>query len=329
MRGTTYFHRNGGVVDLGQYEALTAGAALVRRPSGRLRCVGEDALDLLNRLSTNALMGLADGTGAETVLTSNKGRIVDLVFALKRRDDLLLLTSAGNETRVREWLDFYTIIEDVEVEDITGRTAAVSVVGPGASDLLSGAASSSVGDLEAGRSAELRAGGVEATAIRRDLGGITAFDLVSSAADGAALCDAIAAAGAVRVGHEALELVRIEQGSPAFGAELSEAYNPLEAGLQPIISYTKGCYVGQEVIARLTTYDKVQKRLVRLGWASDVDAASRDRLVQGGKQVGVVTSACRDPRTGAGLGLGYARKAQSAPGARLATETGEAVEVIG
>ena len=130
-----------------------------------------------------------------------------------------------------------------------------------------------------------------------------------------------------RPGRDAVELARIEQGVPAFGAELSESYNPLEAGLQHMVSYTKGCYIGQEVIARLTTYDKVQKRLVRLTWPADAQVDAGTKLMLDGRQAGVVTSAIRDPRTGYGLGLGYVRKALSDPGARLTSEEGAQVDV--
>ncbi len=312
-----------------QYEALTAGAALVQRPSGRLRCSGEDALDLLNRLSTNALMDLPESGGANTALTSNKGRIIDMLFVLRQHDRLLVITSPGNESRVREWLDFYTIIEDVEIEDITDSTTSVSLVGPASADLLSRVSRPPIPAPAPGSSVAVSVHGIEATAIRRDVGGIMAFDLIAPAPGGPALDAALTDAGAVRADPEVMERVRIEQGVPAFGAELGEAYNPLEAGLQPIISYTKGCYIGQEVIARLTTYDKVQKRLVRLRWAPGADIAPAAKLIHDGKQAGIVTSASQDAGTGAGIGLGYVRKAHSAPGSRLQSESGDTVETLG
>ena len=301
----------------------------MERPFGRLRCTGEDALDLLNRLSTNSLMDLPEGSGAHTVLTSNKGRIVDVTFVLRQPDHLMLLTGSGNETRVAEWIDFYTIIEDAEVENITAATAAVSLMGPGAAGLLASLAGPGAAPAESEDAAEVAVGGVPATAIRRDMGAIPAFDLVTSSADGAALRKAVTEAGVCPAGRDAVELARIEQGVPAFGAELDEAYNPLETGLQHMVSYTKGCYIGQEVIARLTTYDKVQKRLVRLTWSPDVEVEAGARLMLDGRQAGVVTSAIRDPRTGNGAGLGYVRKALSDAGTRLTSDAGTQVVVSG
>ena len=94
-----------------------------------------------------------------------------------------------------------------------------------------------------------------------------------------------------------------------------------------MVSYTKGCYIGQEVIARLTTYDKVQKRLVRLSWPSGAGVSAGARLMLDGKQAGLVTSAIRDPRTGDGAGLGYVRKALAGTGTQLTSESGAQVDM--
>ena len=274
-------------------------------------------------------MDLPVGSGAHTVLTSNKGRIVDVIFVLRRPDHLLLLTGGGNETTVAEWIDFYTIIEDTEIEDVTAATAAVSLIGPGAVGLLASLAGPDAPPAGNEDAAEVAIDGAQATAIRRDMGAIPAFDLIASDSDGPPLLENLTGAGAFPVGRDTVELARIEQGVPAFGAELDEAYNPLEAGLQHMISYIKGCYIGQEVIARLTTYDKVQKCLVRLAWPSDADVDAGAKLMLDARQAGVVTSAIRDPRTGSGLGLGYVRKALSDAGARLTSDAGAQVDLTG
>ena len=249
-----------------------------------------------------------------------------MTFVLRRSDHLLLLTGGGNEDRVAGWIDFYTIIEDTQVEDITATTAAVSLMGPKAPELLASLAGPGSAPAE-NEAAELDIDGAPATAIRRDMGAIPTFDLIAPGPGGQALRDAVTAAGACPVGGEAVEMARLEQGVPSQGRELSEAYNPLEAGLQHMVSYTKGCYIGQEVIARLTTYDKVQKRLVGLAWPSGAEVDAGAKLMLDGKQAGVVTSAARDPRNDNGIGLGYVRKALSDPGTQLASSEGARVEV--
>ena len=309
-----------------EYEALHTGVALLDRSYvGRLSFTGEDALDLLNRLSTNDLMGLEVGKGTPTVLTSNKGRILDLIFVLRLADHLLVLTGPENRHNVVEWINLYTFSEDVTIQDITEETAMLSVAGPEAAGLLDMLTGMKVSSL--GRHESLHAGiaGLKTSVVRTDFARLPGYDLVVPADDGRRLWNELLEEGeTVRpkpVGTEALELVRVEQGVPAYGKELSEDYNPLEANLLEFISFTKGCYIGQEVVARLQTYQKVQKRLVGLMWDSDSTPAVHAELLLDGRRVGVVTSAVRSPLLKKGIGLGYVRNAQAEPGIVLAVES--------
>ena len=118
-------------------------------------------------------------------------------------------------------------------------------------------------------------------------------------------------------------VARVEMGAPAYGKELSEDFNPLEANLLEYISFTKGCYVGQEVVARLKTYNKVQRQLVGLRWDFDSRAAPGSKLMLEGKQVGLVTSAAKSPRLDKVLGLGYVRTAQAQAGTVLSMDVGD------
>ena len=304
-----------------EYRALTGGAALTdRSPMGRLRLTGDEALDLLNRLSTNALMDLDVGQGMSTVLTSNKGRIVDLLFVLREEGSLLVLTGPGNQKKVADWIDFYTIIEDVAVEDATEKTAMLSLAGPAAASLLGKVAGAVPASLDTWASIPATIGGVDATVIRTDFVGLPGYDLLAPATDRRRLWETLIESGFTPLGTEALEVVRVERGVPASGTELGETYNPLEAGLKGLISFTKGCYVGQEVVARLDTYKKVQKHLSGLTWDSETLPRKNARLMLDGKQVGVATTAVHSPLMRSGIGLGYVRKAHSFPGTTLTLE---------
>ena len=313
-----------------EYEALTRGVGVVDRSDvGRLVVSGEDAVDLLERLSTNALTELAVGEGAATVLTTNKGRILDLLLVLRREADLLVLTGPGNQGRVSEWVDFYTFVEDVSVEDLTSTTAMLGVVGPGAAAVVEAVTGVAAAELALYESRAGTVGGVEALVVRGDPVGEPGYHVVVAADARQVALDALLSVDAVQVGAEALDLVRIERGVPAFGHELSEDFNPLEAGLIDIISFTKGCYVGQEVVARLNTYDKVQKRLMRMRWSAGAGPGPGAKLVLDGRQVGVVTSAAVSP-DGGGVGLGYVRRAHASEGVVLPVEDGDfAVELAG
>jgi folate-binding protein YgfZ len=305
-----------------EYEAATQGVGLVDRSYvGRLRIGGKDGLDLLSRLSTNKLVDLTPGRGMTTVLTSNKGRVLDLLFVLRLEDHLLALTSPENRKKVADWIDFYTFTEDVTVKDVTEETAMLALVGPRAADALSELAGGGISSLARHESRSASLGGVEALVIRTDFVRLPGYDLVMAAPQARQLWEAMLASGqgigVKPVGMDALEVVRVEQGVPLYGKDMSEDNNPLEAGLWDSISFDKGCYIGQEVVARLNTYKKVQRQLVGLSWDSDYVPASNTGLSLDGKQVGVITSAVKSVRLGKGVGLGYVRQAQAKPGVRL------------
>jgi folate-binding protein YgfZ len=304
-----------------EYDALTKAVALVDRSAvGRLSITGDDALDLIDRLSTNALQGLEAGHGERTVLTSNKGRIVDVLFVLREAESLLVLTGPDNQEKVSGWLDFYTIIEDITTRDITGETAMFSLVGPGAPATLRTLMPAQTEPPDADEAISAVIGGVQSTIIRTDFIGVPAYDMVVALTDGPKLRDTLLETGAEPAGFDPTEALRVELGIPAFGKELGESYNPLEAGLLPLISFTKGCYIGQEVVARLNTYDKVKKRLVGLRWNGESPEAGAP-LLREGKLAGVVTTAARSPRFAGGIGLGYVRKALAAPGTELVVDS--------
>ena len=319
-----------------EYEALTEGAALIDRSHvGRLRLTGEDALDLLNRLSTNELMDLQPGQGVPTVLTSNKGRILDLLLVLRQRDDLLVMTAPENRQKIAEWIDFYTITEDVVVTDVTEQTAMLSLAGPRAAGLLGQLAAPAISSLGRYESVGASIREVEASVVRSDFVRLPGYDLVVSASEGPHLWRELQSAGSEAglrpIGMEALETVRMEQGVPAYGTELGEDVNPLEANLLEYISFTKGCYVGQEVVTRLNTYKKVQKSLVGLKWEPDQVPAPQSNLLLDGKRVGTVTSVAKSPGLRRNIGLGYVRQAQAQPGSVLDTESADGlypVEVV-
>lgn len=309
----------------GDYTALTEGAGLLDRSHiGRLSVGGTDAIDLLNRLSTNKLDDLAVGDVMGTVLTTNKGRIIDLLYALRRDDDLLVLTGPDTRQRVAEWIDFYTFIEDVTIEDATDDTAMLSLVGPDATAILPALA-----DVPLYGSSTLAVGGIETLAIRTDFAGTDGYDLIAQAENVDALWDALADMGAAPVGADALRMSCIMNGVSGYGSELTEDYNPLEAGLIRFISFNKGCYIGQEVVARLNTYDKVQRHLVRLSWDADDAPELPVALLHDSRNVGAVTTAATALDGDGCIGLGYVRKAHVDKGTRLLTESGMEVMVEG
>ncbi len=312
-----------------EFAAATGGAGLHDASYyGRLKATGEDALDLLNRLSTNRVDHLLPGHWAPTVLTSDRGRIVDLLMVVNDGECVYLITSPGQQQPVIDWLDKYTIMEDLEVEDISAESAMFALAGPAAPALLGleGAALAyTPGDqLPA---PEVSLGGSPFLAVSHRHGDLPVYFLLGHEAPEARqhLLDR----GAQPIGNEAWEALRISLGAPAFGSEMGEPYNPLEAGLIGSIDFTKGCYIGQEVIARLDSYSKVQKYLVTLRFSDGAVFNAGNALVKEGRAVGTVTSVSEVPGEGL-LGLGFVRTDSALAGQELELqEPGRGRAIVG
>ena len=355
-----------------EFSAATERAAVFPSDAGRLRLTGDDARDLLNRLSTNLIDPDGEaGEAAATVLTSDRGRIVDLVYVVHCGDHQLMITSPGQQQAVIEFLDKYTIMEDLEVEDVTRDTVMLTVTGPEARDAvrqaLDGGNLSS--DPRPGAIMDSEpAGTAHEVTVGEPVGGERSFgarlvipptdpdsesqtptyhliypnaerveaSMYSTEERGMAHLEA---AGAVGISAETAEALRIAEGQPAYGSEMSETYNPLEAGLIGAIDFHKGCYIGQEVIARLDTYQKVQKYMVTLRFEpGDADASEVAASLPGarltdesGDAMGLVTSATVAPAgDGAELiGLGYVRTRALEVGGRFSVASDDGVDGIG
>ena len=304
------------------FRSFTEGAATIDRLDvGRLRLAGKDAVDLLNRLSTNELMDLEIGNGLVTILTTNKGRIIDMLQVYRLEDELLVNTSVCAAGKVAEWIDYYTIMEDVQVEDITSRTTMVSIAGSKAEDALYDS-NLPIPKLQSFISTTWR--DTFLTISRTDFLGIPSYDIVAPAGSVDELWRTMELETA---DHEIVETVRIQNRVPIYGKELTEDYNPHDAGLIDYVSFSKGCYIGQEVITRLNTYDKVKKQLVVLTWSENTDVTEATRLMFEGKQVGVVTSAATWPGSYDSIGLGYVQRSLLGTVTRLETESGSPVEI--
>jgi folate-binding protein YgfZ len=309
-----------------QYRAGHEGAVLTERPDvGRLAIGGRDALDLLHRLTTNDINGLAPGAGTAAVFTTPKGRILDLVTLHRTAASLLCLCAAGRAVPLREWIERYTFREDVIVEDLSASHGTLGVYGPRAASVLEPVAGPDLSSLPLHHVREVSVEGQPATIVRSFPLGGDGFLLTTASDQLAALRRRLGATsgGAVPIEPACLEVLRIEAGMPAAGSELREDFNPWEARLQDAISLAKGCYVGQEVIARLHTYKKVSRMLVRLLIAGEAAPQPGDPLQREGEATGIVTSVAAVPGTGRIVALGYVRDEDAVAGTEVLAGTGD------
>ena len=293
----------------------------------RVMHTGRDALDLLNRLTTNDLGGLDVGQAAATVLTSEIGRVIDVFQVVRLAPDrLMLISESPTADPLVENIDKYTILEDAVMEDVSPGTARIGFCGPQAREIVARITGADISSVDTGGVQYVPVFGDEAIILTGNPFIRDGYDVVLPVGAAGQVWEAAVNAGAVPVGRHALEHARIEAGIPGPEAELNDRVNPLEAGLEEFVSFTKGCYVGQEVIARLDTYDKVQRRLVRLH--APVGIAPGESLNSGTRTAGWVTSVSCLPENGRLAALGYVRRAFIEPGTVLAAGSTE-INVMG
>ncbi|MGH9748973.1 MAG: YgfZ/GcvT domain-containing protein [Candidatus Polarisedimenticolia bacterium] len=291
------------------YRAAHDGAVVVTRTDReRLLFRGKDALDLLHRLTTNDLKGLRPGEGAAAVFTTPKGRILDLVLFHRLPEGVLAITGPGRARPVAGWVERYTFREEVGVEDWTAGHATLGIFGTRAPQAVAAAFG--------GEAAVLPLHHLLPVAIGAATGWLTrTWPLAGGGYHLTAPTGSIEPLRGALLSHPAavpadageLEALRIETGLPEQGSELNEERNPWEACLDDAISLDKGCYVGQEVVARLNTYRKVARLLVRIDLPGG-PAPPRGAVVRRGDEaIGEVTSAALLPGTGRAAALAYVR----------------------
>lgn len=304
------------------YMALTTGAALLARPTaGLLILTDADRHDFLHRMTTNQINKLAPGTATVTVLTSPTARILFAFTVLSRPDELWVLPAPGQTTPLERHLRGQIFFMDkVKVRNASETSHRYRLMGPKAERVL-GDLGFAVADLADEHWLE-QDGIVVLNQMRFDVPG---YELVVPAAQVEALVARLTAAGAPLLTDEhAYERYRIELGRPVAGHELTEDFNPLEAGLAWTCADNKGCYTGQEIIARQITYDKITKSLVGLRAAHPLSVGAE--LNAEGRSAGTVTSTTNDD-TGAPMALAIVKRPYHEPGTTL-TIDGQTVDVV-
>jgi folate-binding protein YgfZ len=292
---------------------------------GRLCLTGADRVRFLHGQVTNNVKDLDPGDGCYAALVTAKGRLVSDLNIYCLPEELLLDFEPGLTATLVARFEKYIIADDVQVVDVAPLFGLFSVQGPKA------AAVAQALDLGAPLPAELLGHALardpklgELHVMNHPRGRTLGFDLfvpvTSLPAVMERLVAAARAAGGRACGWQALEMLRIEAGIPRFGADMDDTTLPPEAGIESrAVSYSKGCYVGQEVIARIRTYGHVNRLLRGLRLADHLPALPQrgDKLVHGGHEVGHITSAVASPALKANVALGYVRREQSETGTAL------------
>ncbi|MDB9525472.1 folate-binding protein [Oscillatoria sp. CS-180] len=285
--------------------AVQSGVALCDRSHwGRIRVSDADRLQFLHNQTTNQMQLLQSGQGCDTVFVTSTGRTLDLVTAYVEADSVLLFVSPGQASELMDWMDRYIFFADkVKLTDETENTVAFTLLGTDSAALLSQLGVQEIDNAPHASHQVINIQGLEIF-LGVDSGLPTpGFTLIAPVSSGADLWHTLTQAGAVPMGETLWQELRIKQGRPMPGAELTKDYNPLEATLWQAVSFDKGCYIGQETIARLNTYQGVKQQL--WGLHLEAMAAAGTPITLDDAKVGVLTS-CVETSSGA-VGLGYIR----------------------
>jgi folate-binding protein YgfZ len=315
-----------------EYEAVRGGesAGLFDLSSrGRVEVSGTEAVQFLNGMITNDIAALADGAWMHAAFPNVQGRLLASVRVIRHAGIFLFDTEAATHAALLKTLERFTLAGDFHVRDTTAETAMISLQGARAAEIVAAVLGAEAASLARGRVA--LAGQSEGREplllIRATHTGEDGFDVFAGASSSSALWDALVEAGARPAGFDALEILRVEAGVPRYGLDATDANVVLEVlDEAEAVSYTKGCYVGQEIIARIHWRGHVAKKLTSLVLDEEVEPpapGARLKSLDGEREVGRITSVVSSPRMGATVALGLVRYEHLTPGTKLRVFDGE------
>jgi folate-binding protein YgfZ len=351
--GATMIERDGwsvpesyGEVSL-EYEAVREGEGglIDLSPRGRILVSGTEAVQFLNGLITNDMKTLAVNSWMPAAFPNVQGRLIASVRVVRLADDpagegenkgtdrsvcptFLIDTEAATHQQVLKTIERFTLAGDFRVTDITHQTAMLSLQGSKAVDIVRAVLGDKAADLLPNQSIQIAWPADESestpesipssvTVMRASHTGEDGFDFVVNEDRARGLWEALQNAGALAVGYAALEILRVEAGIPRYGVDMDES-NVVTEALDDAVSYTKGCYVGQEIIARIKYRGHVAKKLagVMFEQAVNIDVGATIKSVDD-KEIGRITSVVHSPRLGRAIALAYLKYDYLAPGTVL------------
>ena len=316
---------------IGEYWAVKNGAGLVDVSDiGRLMITGKDRITFLNSLLTNDLSHLPEGSGQHSALLNTKARVLADLYLYNEPGRVYVDTGYSSGDKVKRALDNFVITEDVQIEDVGMELVQISLQGPKGAKAIREAFGTDMGDLKPLQQKNLG----PSTIISRDRTGQGGYDLIMPVDEADAVWQGFLLQGGdpeLRpVGLGAVEILRLEAGIPHYGLDFDENTIVLEAGFKDALSFTKGCYLGQEVVARATHIGRVNKQLVQVEVESKTPPVTRSKMMSSGAEAGFITSAAYSPGLEKSVAIAYANRDFAKEGTRLTidnTENGVAAVV--
>lgn len=290
---------------------------------GRIRVSGAEATMFLNGLITNDMKTLAENRWMPAAFPTVQGRLIGAVRIVRGKDSFLIDTDAESREAVLKTISRFTLAGDFHVSDVTAETALLSIQGKRAAEVVEKVFETPVSDLPRNGAIELPVTIIRATHTAED-----GFDVVIDSGQAPQIREALINAGAQPVGDDTFEVLRIEAGIARYGRDMDETTIVTETNLDDAVSYTKGCYVGQEIIVRIKHRGHVAKKLTGLRFDTDrsVEAGAIIKSTDG-TEIGKVTSTAFSPALKNTIGLGYVRYEYLAAGTNVMVDDGIAATV--
>jgi glycine cleavage system T protein len=306
-----------------EYKAVREAAGLMDLSHrALLQFTGDDRVTFLQGMLSNDLRALKTFSGQYAAILNQQGKVLADVRVLCAMNSLYLDFWEPLKEKILAHLNRYLVADEVEIADRSEAYATLSVQGPRSEALVKGLAGQTDLPNETAHHAMFDADGAAICVARASYTGETGFDLIIAKADLLKIAQRLTEIGrnfgATWVGQEALETLRVESGLPIYGTDFTEDNLLLETGLEQHVSFTKGCYLGQEIVERVRSRGHVNRRLCGLLIEGAVPARHGDAIRAGEKQIGAVTSSVYSPRFGRAVALGYVHRDHWEEGTALA-----------
>jgi aminomethyltransferase len=310
---------------IAEHHAVRNGTGLIDQSfRGKLCLQGKDRVEFLQGMVTNDVEKLTPGKGCYAVLTSLKAKMLSDCRIYCRTGSLLLDLEPEAVEKTLKHLDRYIIASDVSIDNLTETWGILSVYGPKSPDLVLQVINPTDLPSIEHASVETPHESNQLLVVRNEMTGEAGYDLLMSNETLAPVFRALIQAGAKPVGQQALNTLRIEAGVPRYGVDMDESHFPMEAGLtERAISEIKGCYIGQETIARALAQGRMNRFLVGLEIEGEITPQKGAAIQKDGRPAGTITSAIQSPSFGKVIALGYVQREFSTPETKLQVVAGE------
>jgi aminomethyltransferase len=303
------------------YRALRDTAAwLALDTRGRLLARGRDRVRFLHNITSNEVKKMAPGAGCYAFLLTAQGRVQADLHLFCFPDRFLIDTEPDLRAKVPGLILKYKVADQIELEDVTDQTASIALEGPTAAAILA-ACGAPVPEADCAHAAW-----GDSTVARVSLTGQPGYRLYGPADQRPEWISQLASAGAPPATDEDARLVRIENGKPRYGDDIRDTSLPQETGQLHAVSFSKGCYLGQEIVERIRSQGRVNWKLVRVEIAASEPLAPGARLTAQGAEAGEITSSVFSPRAGKVVALAYVRSQFAEPGTAL--DAGQAAALV-